>query len=98
MTNNTKMPKIVKIKCINKCCTAPDGIFEYDVNQLGASGPAGPDSENTAFFIIKCPYCETMNKVRLERTPMAYRTKGASYSIGGLLVDDRLGVADIDFR
>jgi hypothetical protein len=64
---------MIRIKCINPKCTAPDGIFEFDDSKIGAAGPSGPEAPSAMRYVIDCPYCGTKNMVWLKRPSASYR-------------------------
>jgi len=58
---------MVKIKCINPKCTAPNGCFEWDEHtsleddgRVAKQGDPGAKS-----FVVDCPYCGAANKIWL---------------------------------
>ena len=57
---------MIRIRCINPHCTAPDGIFEFDEKATGTAGPSGPKGPNALDYAIECPYCGTLNMVWLK--------------------------------
>jgi hypothetical protein len=58
---------MIRVKCINPECSAPDKIFEFDERSVGAIGPAKPNEEGAAWYIITCPFCGTRNKISLKK-------------------------------
>lgn len=59
--------RMVKIKCVNPECTAPDGIFEFDMVGARAIRLAKPREIGSEALIIRCQFCDTLNKVYLIR-------------------------------
>ena len=74
-------PSMIRIKCRNPDCTAPDHIFEYDDNRIGANGLGDSDSPDSVLYFIDCPFCQTVNPVWLKR-------KGLSYGLDVIIVKD----------
>lgn len=58
---------VIKIKCVNKNCTSPDGTFEFDEALFGATGPSTKDDPTSQPFVIECHYCHMKNLVWLKR-------------------------------
>lgn len=60
---------MLRVKCINPNCTAPEGKFTWDerahVNRYG--GVAQPDEPEALSFLVDCPYCGIENKVWLKK-------------------------------
>jgi hypothetical protein len=81
-------PKL-RIKCVNEKCTAPEGIFEFDEHDLGTSGPTDPKDPNAREFIVKCPFCGTMNSIWLKT-----KEHSISYSMDVTIVKD----TPLDFK
>ncbi len=63
---------MIHIKCINPNCTAPDGVFEFDDEAIGAAGPSGPKGPSGMRYVIDCPYCGTQNMIWLKRPSTSY--------------------------
>ena len=72
---------MIRIKCINSKCTAPDGVFEFDEVAIGATGPSSYGAPFAMRYVIDCPYCGTKNMVWLERP-------SASYHMNAIIVKD----------
>ena len=79
----TSPPEKIHIKCVNEKCTAPEGIFEFDQHNLGTSGPAKPDDPDAREFVVKCPFCGTMNSIWLK-----IEEHSTSYRLGATIVKD----------
>ena len=79
------LPEKIRVKCINEKCTAPERIFEFDERNLGTSGPGSKNDPTSREFIIKCPFCGTMNSIWLK---VDERSASASYRIGATIVRD----------
>ena len=60
---------MLRIKCINPNCTAPEGKFAWDERARvnGGSGVAQPGESGALSFIADCPYCGTENKIWLKK-------------------------------
>jgi len=60
---------MLKIKCCNEKCTAPERIFPWNERpHLRADGRlATEDDEDAISFIERCPYCGTRNKIRVTK-------------------------------
>jgi hypothetical protein len=60
---------MIRIKCTNTHCTAPDGVFSWDerAHVEGGGGLAEPGEEGAVSFVAECLYCGTENKVWLKR-------------------------------
>jgi len=58
---------MIRIKCVNPHCTAPEGKFLWDENAhlKGNFKPAKPDDPEAISFVSECPFCEIDNKVWL---------------------------------
>lgn len=82
---------MIKIKCVNKKCTSPDGIFEFDEALFGATGPGKEDEIGSQPFLIECPSCHTNNLVWLKRPGF---TRQRSLQADIILVKDE----PLDFR
>jgi hypothetical protein len=82
---------MIKIKCVNKECTAPDRIFEFDEFLFGATGPGNENEIGSQPFLIECPFCHTNNLVWLKRPGL---TKQCSLQADIILVKDE----PLDFR
>ena len=74
---------MIRIKCINPNCTAPDGIFEFDEVSVGATGPSSYGAPSAMRYVINCPYCGTKNIVWLEQS-----ASSASYKMSVIIVKD----------
>lgn len=79
----------VRIKCVNENCTAPGRIFEFEEKNLGTSGPAKPNDLDAREFVVKCPFCGTMNSIWLKMRPSS-----VSYGMGVTIVKD----TPLDFK
>jgi hypothetical protein len=55
--------RMIRIRCVNRNCTSPEGIFEIDENEFGAEAPAKSGEDGARQYIIKCPFCGTENLV-----------------------------------
>ncbi len=60
---------MIRIKCANPHCTAPDGVFSWDerAHVEGGGGLAEPGEEGAVSFVAECPYCGYENKIWLSR-------------------------------
>ena len=58
---------MIRIKCINSKCTAPEGKFTWDDRAHAEGGPAQPGESDAVAFIVECPYCGIENKVWLRK-------------------------------
>lgn len=60
---------MIRIKCVNPNCTAPDGAFPWDERAHVEDGGrlAEPGEEGAVSFVAECPYCGTENKIWLKR-------------------------------
>jgi len=76
-------PEKLHIKCVNPNCTAPDHIFEFDERNLGTHGAGSPHDSNSREFIVKCPFCGTMNSIWL-----MIDERSASYRMSATIVRD----------
>lgn len=76
-------PEKLHIKCVNPDCTAPDHIFEFDERNLGTHGAGSREDHDSREFIVKCPFCGTMNSIWLK-----IDKHSASYRVGATIVRD----------
>jgi hypothetical protein len=58
---------MIRIKCINPKCTAPQGKFPWDDRAHADGDPAQPGEPGAVAFILECPYCGIENKVWLKK-------------------------------
>ena len=60
---------MIRIKCVNPNCTAPDGKFFWDerAHVEGGGGLAKPGENGAVSFVAECPYCGTENKIWLKK-------------------------------
>lgn len=60
---------MIRIKCVNPNCTAPDGVFSWDerAHVEGGGGLAEPGDVGAVSFIAECPHCGTENKIWLKK-------------------------------
>jgi len=56
---------MIRIKCINPSCAAPESKFSWDDRAHAEGGPAQPGENGAIAFFADCPYCGTENKVWL---------------------------------
>lgn len=56
---------MIRIKCTNPNCTAPERRFAWDDLAHAEGGPAQPGDMGAISFLVDCPYCGTENKVWL---------------------------------
>ena len=73
---------MVRIKCINSKCTAPDRIFLWNERpHLEADGKVAKEGDEGAVsFIVPCKYCGTKDKIwvtKLRKTEEITRILGA---------------------
>jgi hypothetical protein len=56
---------MLKIKCCNPDCSAPDGIFTWNErSHLLAEGRLAQEGDDGALsFVVQCKYCGTKNKI-----------------------------------
>ena len=96
-----KALQMIHIKCVNPDCPAHETPFEFDFGRAGTFSAAKSGEEGAEIFIIKCPICGKMNKVRLK---MEAESKGsASYSMGATIIrrpprhDQDSDLVDVEF-
>ena len=75
---------MIHIKCVNPDCPAHKTPFEFDLGRAGAISAAKSGEEGAEIFIISCPICGRMNKVRLKVE--AESKEFASYSMGATII------------
>ena len=56
---------MIRVKCINPKCTAPQGKFNWDDRAQAEGGPAKPGEIGAISFLVDCPFCGIENKVWL---------------------------------
>ena len=56
---------MLRVKCINPKCTAPEGKFMWDDLAHAEGGAAAPREPGALAFIVECPFCGTENKIWL---------------------------------
>lgn len=61
---------MIRIKCINPKCTAPEGKFPWDDGAHAKGGPAKPGEPGAISFLADCPYCGIENKVWLRKVKL----------------------------
>ena len=59
---------MIRIKCVNPNCTAPEGKFLWDerAHVEGSEGVAEPGDPDAVAFIVECPHCGHENKIYLK--------------------------------
>ncbi len=60
---------MIRIKCVNPRCTAPERKFLWDerAHVETGGGPAEPSDPGAVAFVAECPYCGTENKIWLSQ-------------------------------
>jgi hypothetical protein len=58
---------MLRIKCINPRCSAPEGKFNWDDQAHAEGGVAAPRETGAIAYIVLCPYCGTENKIWLKK-------------------------------
>jgi hypothetical protein len=60
---------MIRIKCINSKCTAPDRIFPWNERpHLESEGNLAEEGDDGAVsFVVTCNYCGTKNKIWVTR-------------------------------
>ena len=70
---------MIRVKCINPKCAAPQGKFAWDERAQAEGGPAQPEETGAISFLVDCPFCGTENKVWLFKVkPKDAVTRGAN--------------------
>jgi hypothetical protein len=80
---------MIRIRCINPYCTAPDGIFVFDEKAVGTAGPSKKGEQNAQRYAVECPFCGTLNMVWLnnpKRISIDDFSKKASVDMDMILV------------
>ncbi len=57
---------MIRVKCANPKCTAPDGVFYWERKTGYEEAKTG--EPGAVSFIVECSFCGTRNKVWLKRS------------------------------
>jgi hypothetical protein len=69
---------MIKIKCCNNKCSAPDGIFIWNERpHLLAEGRLAQEGDDGAVsFVVQCKHCGTKNKIYVTKLLTKGETRG----------------------
>lgn len=69
---------MLKIKCCNDKCPAPDRIFTWNERpHLLAEGRLAQECDDDAVsFVVQCKYCGAKNKIYVTKLPTKGETRG----------------------